>query len=186
MLNALEASPRASKWFADDTVQPGEWIQFEAPLNYAVMETPDVAPTVLLLDARMRRGRPQSHVRPRLLLHGSAAHLLGSHAPAPSVDLSTVLRDLIPGSAAPAVRLLIRDLQSRERTQDSLHGSEHNALHHYPTPMLRRFVRSLDHKMGPESAAWTAGYARVTIRPDPTDVLVATPLYVEFVEPGED
>jgi hypothetical protein len=60
----------SARWYQEDDLTPGEWVQFEATLGYTVYE----APSPILLFAEVPGAR-------RLLLHGSPEHLSGMAQP---------------------------------------------------------------------------------------------------------
>jgi hypothetical protein len=75
-----------ARWFEEDGLSPGEWVQFEATMSYLVLEPPRASAVLLFADEPGGR---------RLLLHGSPDHLVGTppgtRLPAPSVSLGPVL-----------------------------------------------------------------------------------------------
>jgi hypothetical protein len=211
VISALESSDRAAGWFADDAVQPGQWVYFEAPLcytplsdRYAPLSDGHQPRAVVFLD----HGEPTASYPTggaiRLLMHGSAEHLLGGAvvSPASQDDGRT------DGSRNPSryteLRTFARLLyQLNRRDQLNLRVPSSDAepdLDRMTAPYSTRYrlemqvppvVELLDHLLEPRlTAAWMAGHARVTAvlplpsgqGPDPLAV-IATPLYVEYVSP---
>ncbi|NIH86517.1 SAVMC3_10250 family protein [Amycolatopsis granulosa] len=166
---ALEASPRAPRWFAEPGVRPGEWVHFEAPMAYG-----EVGGAVVFLDVDEAGAEYPTGGRLRLLLHGSRHHLVGSLPAERDMDdrwhhsmwvrfTQVLLKLTDPGQAGNA-------------------GDER---------FLGRVVTAMDRladRLQPEfAAAWVAGYARITavLPEDERTILVATPLYVEHVAAPE-
>ncbi|WP_158894822.1 SAVMC3_10250 family protein [Amycolatopsis anabasis] len=190
----IEESTRAARWYADETVRPGQWVQFEAPLNYSAMGRKYFHSAVLFLDSG------QQDVR--LLLHGSPEHLLIGRDRRVAVD--SELDKFAEGLNSPSYeyfwyyvaggrygltfhtdpRDAIRAVWA-EGPQGFSKGDIQSAL--------RLTVDLLDERFSPVTAAWMAGYARVTASTtllrqpgtDPARLVVATPLYVEYVHPPE-
>jgi hypothetical protein len=163
-------------WYGDPEARAGRWVWFEAPFNILVGRD-----TVLFLHAPAARGdEPEPHAL-RLLLHGSATHLL-MDAPEALIDP----RDLGVNRSA-----LHHVLHAFRRTE--LPDADHMTAEPAPTVpdvdagrMVDMILRASN--SAPDSAAWMRGYARVTrgasLREDrvedPRPVVVATPLYVEY------
>jgi hypothetical protein len=64
-------------------LRPGHWVQFEAPLNYLVIEGGDFDDMVLFTDPAEATEQYPTGGETRLLLHGSSCHLIGT-CPAPA------------------------------------------------------------------------------------------------------
>jgi hypothetical protein len=167
VLAAIEHGDRPSRWFAEN-VGPGEWVQFETRMNYAVL-----GEAVVFVDARDANEQATG----RLMLYGSREHLAGADSP-PHVSASTVA-DFLGISARPA-HAVLRQLVTWMLTSEEDHEARHGA-----TRGVEELVRSLDLQFGElDGAAWLAGYARVTgVWPDRAEraILLGTPLYVEYV-----
>jgi hypothetical protein len=61
-----------ARWYEEDGLTPGEWVQFETAMSYVVLEFEDLWPILLFAEAPGDR---------RLVLHGSPEHLIGAPAP---------------------------------------------------------------------------------------------------------
>lgn len=70
VIAALERSDRAPVWFTED-VQPGQWVRFEAPMSYTTIGT-----AIVFLDVDEQSQAYPSGGQVRLMLHGSAVHLV--------------------------------------------------------------------------------------------------------------
>jgi hypothetical protein len=198
VISALETSDRAAGWFADDAVQPGQWVYFEAPLCYAPLSDGTLPEAVVFLD----HGEPTASYPTggaiRLLMHGSAEHLLGAAVTSPASEDD----DRTDGSRNPSrytdLRMFARLLYRLNRHSPS--SDAEPDLDRMTAPYSTRYrlemqvprvVELLDDLLEPQlTAAWMAGHARVTAilplpsghDPDPVAV-IATPLYVEYVSP---
>ncbi|WP_020418419.1 SAVMC3_10250 family protein [Amycolatopsis sp. ATCC 39116] len=164
----LEASERAPKWFADPDVRPGQWVHFEAPMSYGV-----VVSAATFLDVGEPVDGYPSGGQLRLLLHGSSAHLLGAGHPEHRTGRDVTF----------SLWLHFTHALREANVENGRSDLDDNQLFH---GWLKRVLRWLDQEFQPRyTAAWVAGYARVTARiPTPSGtVLAATPLYVEHVEP---
>jgi hypothetical protein len=185
---ALESSTRAPKWFADPAVRPGQWVHFEAPLSYGV--TRDRASVFFVDPNEPSVGYPTGGSL-RLLLHGTATYLLGSS----DIPLN-VVKSNSRWNVETLVELVGEQQDKGNQLDDSAafdtggpseeHRSNHNEL---------RAVTSLSTSLGTDhTAAWMAGYARITAvfpgqrheNDRAATVLAATPLYVEYVDPPDD
>jgi hypothetical protein len=198
VISALETSDRAAGWFADDAVQPGQWVYFEAPLCYIPLSDGALPGAVVFLD----HGEPTASYPTggaiRLLLHGSAEHLFGAADTSPAGDDD----ERSDGSRNPSrytdLRMFARLLYRLNREAPS--SDAESDLDRMRAPHSTRYrlemqvpwvVELLDRLLEPRlTAAWMAGHARVTAvlplpsghDPDPVAV-IATPLYVEYVSP---
>jgi len=61
-----------ARWYQEDGLKPGEWVQFDTPMSYLVLEFEDQPPVLLFAEAPGDR---------RLILHGSPEHLIGAPDP---------------------------------------------------------------------------------------------------------
>lgn len=180
---------RDARWYTEDGLRPGQWIQFEAPLNYNVLDQRYFRRMLVFLEP------PGGSVR--LLMHGSARHLAGTPSP---VRVAGSVEDMSGGGGggesggggqssggyvhlARNVELLIGTMTSAD--------ADPSVTPPVPPPSLgtatSRLVRALDARMYPEIAAWMTGYARVTVslRDGDDRYVVASPLNVEHTEPPE-
>lgn len=183
---ALESSSRAPKWFADPAVRPGQWVHFEAPLSYGVTSGGEM---VFFVDPNRPGSDYPTGRNLRLLLHGTASHLLGY----PKVSVRW------PNSNWSVENLhgFLRELRERGRQLDDNTAFDTGPSTGRTRSNLgeRSAVMELSGLLRTENtAAWMAGYARVTaVFPDTqtekelaVTVLTATPLYVEYVDPPGD
>jgi hypothetical protein len=168
---ALTASSRAPRWFADPEARPGYWVHFEALLSWCTLPG-----SVVFVDPEVGSAKYPSGERLRLLLHGSSGHVLGA-AP-PRLDRVTE-----GGSQWFAFLRALRRVDRLEEDGESL------ALDNRWPSQIRRHLDCLSVMLQPPfTAAWLAGYARVTaVIPDGRyTVVAATPLYVEHIDPPDD
>lgn len=161
-----------ARWYEED-VQVGQWVHFEARLGYHVLGGEN-HPTVLLLAEPADRTGSR-----RLVLHGSPEHLLGGQATPPATDWDD---GVLHGSFASFLRPLIRHLMITEDKNPVEDDGKSGALLRQGLRMLNRF---LDRALDPDTAAWMAGYARVTMNTAGLPVVIASPLYVEYVSPPD-
>ena len=168
----------------------GQWIEFEAPM---LQLTPrEFAGTLLFLSVAAPPG-------PRLLLHGSAAHLTNAipqpvDSPADETASTTVMGG---GSSGPEFvtevvraspgRALLTDLEHQPPATDSAPDPGFSPL----PEAVGELVSALDRQAYPEAAPRMHGFARLTADPltDPrsgTGYLVASPLLVEYATGGPD
>ncbi|MBN9743185.1 hypothetical protein DMP23_19100 [Amycolatopsis sp. A1MSW2902] len=180
-VNVLEQSSRAPSWFASRDVRPGMWVHFEAPLTYRVLTWRDVT-SLVFVDADVASPEYPTGGRLRLLLHGSAQHLLGAR-PGTADEAELRLRSSLWAEFADVLR-------------GSLLGSpDDDADTRLPDQVVQRYadriwdnVQDLTKSLQPNyTSAWLAGYARVTALMPTVDgtVLAASPLYVEHIDSPE-
>jgi hypothetical protein len=175
---------RRADWYAGPELRPGGWVWFEAPLRFVTLRG---AYQHLVLFADPAPGEEPAHEQEtgcRLLMHGSARHLLG-YAPA-TID-GLPLEGIEGGSSIGTTFLttaghVVRALSlEHDPAADSVPP---------PSPGLsgdgvRHLVAALDarHEQA-GSAALMHGYARVTSVLPATDsarrLVVASPLTVEY------
>jgi len=189
VIAALDRSDRAPLWFTEK-VQPGQWVQFEAPMSYTTIRN-----AVIFLDIAERSTVYPSGGDLRLLLHGSYQHLVGSNLPLRiSVDelseQSAAHSEVDADALASVFNHFIRLIEYG--SQLDINDFEPDR----PIPFknsiravgLGRVLPALSrHLHLPNTAAWMAGCARVTAVSRPPSggrtILFATPLYVEHVSP---
>jgi uncharacterized protein DUF7019 len=179
-VSTLEASSRAPVWFAAPQVRPGMWVHFEAPLSYST-----ISRGVAFLDVDKPSREYPSGGALRLFLHGSSFHLIGPRGVVVDPSELRISRS--------AWYQFFRGLEEASRLGDE---SEHLADAGDPAESTSRYVRGVERQvqrltqlLQPElTAAWMAGYARVTaVVPTPSGaVLAASPLYVEHVDPPDN
>jgi len=186
----LEGSDRAPKWFTDDTVQPGQWVHFEAPLSYITIHrvVTFLDPPHPRLDYPYRTGR-------RLMLYGSAGHLIGESTVQVSQEQAKAV-DTNNGSHFNSLRQVLFALDALYGAQEDGVGDP-NTFKRAAVPPdifwmhLDLSLHMLDQYIQADAtAAWMAGYARTTaLLPniEGSTILLATPLYVEYVsQPSSD
>jgi hypothetical protein len=172
----LEKSDRAPTWFTADGVQPGEWVHFEAPMSYAA-----VGDGVFFLDLDQSTTYPTGGAV-RLMPHGSLEHLTGT---APRASTRELAHDL--GMSASTIRRLFDSLEQHLADSDEQVGKDRERRR-APGFQRARFLLVVE-KLGEQleleyTAAWMAGYARVTAVfafGAERRIVLATPLYVEYV-----
>jgi uncharacterized protein DUF7019 len=199
VIDALEQSERAARWFTEDGLRPGQWVHFEAQLNHSVMDEENFRSAVLFLQPGWTTSPTGRHLQ--LLLHGSAEHLVG--APPRPVQMSL---EVYQGRFSD--HTFFHNVHASNELRRSVRAvaGELDHLHHNPQPgeaseidetiesddwfaqTVATIVQRMDDRLSSATAAWMAGYARITatvLRPDyypPLHVVVGTPLYVEYVE----
>jgi hypothetical protein len=110
------------------------------------------------------------------VLHGSPEHLLDYAPSAPPADWRGDRFLAMSASRGEVLRPLIRFM-----ADDTIEGMDLYQLE-FQLSLLSRF---LDQKLDPHTASWLAGYARVTVDTTGQPVVVASPLYVEYVPPPD-
>ncbi|MET9544228.1 SAVMC3_10250 family protein [Streptomyces sp. NPDC006627] len=194
----IEAS---AKWFADDDISPGSWVAFEAPLNYVVLGG-RFANLLMFTDIKNRTADYPTGGRIRLLMHGSARHLLTSRRP-PEVEPPNEVDLPVYGDRGSDHELWVEMLvNSHDLLLETLRpeGVEVSPSSGYVRSRrqevlgdaVRSLINALDAKVHPETAATLIGYARVTACLDFHQQLapraeyvrhayvIASPLYVEY------
>lgn len=149
VIDQIERSDRASKWYADDQVEPGDWVQFDAPLNYMRVGESDFGPAdnlsqseaLVFLEPR-QEGESENYNTPRLLLHGSMGHLVGGNR-----------ESMLDAGLSPSFGPEFFSMLGRCVPGDQL-----------PDGLAETLVQQLDRRYGLSTAAWMTGYARVTLR----------------------
>lgn len=164
VLDHLTGTPGMLRWYEEENLRPGQWIQFEARLDQIVLELARPRPVQIALFAE-----PGPADGTRLLLHGSPEHLTaGATATAPPY------RDLNrQPSTAHAVRALFEQL---DQSADG-YGEPMRPFHRRGLAVL---FCHLDARLDPRSAALLSGYARITADTGDLGAVVASPLCVEF------
>lgn len=185
----LERSDRAPVWFTEN-VQPGQWVQFEAPMSYTT-----IGNAIVFLDVDERSAAYPSGGAVRLMLHGSAVHLAGSDPP-PRTSIDELSKQAsthstIDAEAFASVFNHFFDLIEYASRLD-INSLEEDRMMSFKNRIraadrLNHVLPTLsDHLRLPHTAAWMAGLARITAVA-PADggrsTLFATPLYIEYVSP---
>jgi hypothetical protein len=188
---AIEAINRRSLWYSDATVQAGSWIYFETQMNYCLLQSRYFNSAVVFADNMNLLTDPSI----RLLLHGSARHLLGRPK---LVDVSTdVERMRTSPSSGEFVYVLADNVEEVVRTihasQDPINISPSSRSTNSLSSGIAQLLRVLDQKFVTDTAAWLGGVARVTASVNARGGLrnverfvMATPLYVEYVTAPEN
>ncbi|MEW2162513.1 SAVMC3_10250 family protein [Streptomyces sp. NPDC007084] len=176
---------RTARWYAEPDLRPGQWVQFEAPLRCVTLNG---AYRNLVLFSDPAPGEVPAHETDcRLLLHGSAHHLLGL-SPVPVEG--PVLEAIGGGDSSSGTTFLthagraVEALSATPPPAPDPSDPEDPADPPTPHAGVRSLLAALDH--APElagTATWMRGLARVTI-PLETNAtaprcLVASPLTVE-------
>lgn len=152
-------SAKPPRWYTEDGLEPGQWVQFEARMNHEVVGPAAEPGTTVLVFWEVPGDAPV-----RLLLHGSPKHLVSATQTDEPSPYSTLSR-------APGFLRVFTDLE-----KDGSPG---------PRPSLARvtsLLAELD-TFPAETAHPVSGVARVTVvlRPgDDATIVVASPLYVEY------
>lgn len=193
VLKELDRSDRAPRWYEEDGLKPGDWVQFEAPLNFFFLGREGwrrewMRVLMFLQPPPVHAG----HGGVRLVLHGAPVHLLGASQSEPQ---STWL--------SPSFGLrFFRAMEEFLADQVTTAPSPEDRKDWY----LTQAVEELDREHRATTASWMAGYARVTMQPTTSrsprstnvvprgeqhsarqQLLIASPLYVEYVsDPNRD
>lgn len=151
---ALEQSGRAPRWFEDDGVEPGDWIEFEFTARYG--EIAESEQTLFFV--------VQSECSAvRLVLYGSPHNRVGRPAGADAGFW---------GSEIGYLTSFLDLLAAADRRAASFTDSDHvrRGLETVLAELSRPFVAS----------AYVEGWARavVTVGTEPSRTIIATPLYV--------
>lgn len=158
---ALDSSSRSPRWFEDEDVRAGDWVQFDVPVTYAVIDSG--------AGRQLFFAQTRNPVRPlTLLLYGSELNLLASDLPehradalASTVDnLSTVIRGLA------------------DSPESSLIGACDGWLRRGVLEVLNRLDGPL--VAGAHVEGWARAVTTVPLDAPPAQVLIATPLYVRY------
>lgn len=184
VIDAIESIERGAQWVDSENLEVGDWLTFDAKLNYAVHGEQGGGP-LLFWEPLEEEEKANVHpwppiMRRTLLLHGSVDGLLGGQAS--ETDMSKT-------------RLSMSDARPLFVALKRLAGSENVLGPQAPDRWqyaLANLRSHLDREYPSFMASWLAGYARVTalLPPSerrPTGYVLATPLYVERVPaPADD
>ncbi|MFG3260126.1 SAVMC3_10250 family protein [Streptomyces sp. NPDC048172] len=178
----------------DPGVRAGHWIEFEARLHQLTPR--EFAGMLLFLSVADAEGDARAN-GPRLLLHGSAAHLANAiPQPVDGPADETVVTGTDGFSSGPTFftqvvraspgRAFLSDLEEQPSATDVGRGPGLSPL----PEAVGELVRTLDRQTFPETAARMRGFARVSAEPltDPgtgATFLVASPLLVEYATAGQ-
>lgn len=195
---------RTARWFTEPGLFAGEWVQFEAPLNHLVLDG-GFRDMLLFVDPPVPVDGYPSAGRVRLLMHGSARHLLLLHQPGPGEesrapeDVTELPPSSESGYGASYTRLVARDGGAlppvpglRPAPHDPAVAGQLPADGATATPVTAAqsmalgtqvLLAAIDPRLSPETAVWMRGYARMTAdlsQPGGSRCVVASPLYVEY------
>ncbi len=163
-------------------LHPGQWVAFEASLRWVTLQDP-YRDLVLFVDPA-----PEATTTRRLLLHGSARHLLG--VPPPAVD-GPALQEIGGGGTSAGTAFVTNAGRVVSALVDAAGSADPGAggppATQLPSGGVRALVAALDAADTEIStAARVSGYARVTgLLPGSTTnsgCLVASPLVVRYVQ----
>ncbi|MFC9084547.1 SAVMC3_10250 family protein, partial [Streptomyces sp. NPDC057062] len=105
LLRVVRRVEESARWYTEAGARPGQWIAFEAPLNYFALDGAD--PTMVFFADTPDTPEPDHPVR--LLLHGSVDHLIAG-PPARVTDETrrsgTLVRNLLGSDASAPGALL--------------------------------------------------------------------------------
>jgi hypothetical protein len=187
---ALDEINKRSLWYSDTAAMTGSWIYFESPMNYCMLQS-DYFPSAVVFADHMDL-LPDPSVR--ILLHGSARHLLNQPR---LVAISSEVERLQPSpSSGEFVYTLAENVAEVVRTidasQDPLIAPPSARATDSLTTGIARLLRVLDQKFVVDTSAWLGGVARVTAavraphgHGDVERFIMATPLYVEYTSDPE-
>ncbi|MGW6482738.1 SAVMC3_10250 family protein [Streptomyces sp. NPDC055059] len=173
-----------AEWFAEPGRRPGQWVWFEAPLRCVTLRG---AYQHMVLFADPAPGTDPQYEREtscRLLLHGSAHHLMGyapvavEGPPLEGIEGGSSIGTTFLTTAGQAVQALSLEhdplAEGVQVPRTDLHGS---GVHELMDAIDTRYVPA-------QGAAMMSGYARVTAELPATSTaarcLVASPLSVEY------
>ncbi|NUT52421.1 MAG: hypothetical protein HOV94_34785 [Saccharothrix sp.] len=154
----VEQSDQQLRWYTEAGLEPGRWVQFEARMNYQVLEPDDASRAGTLVFWDVSATNPV-----RLLLHGSPRHLMAAAADD---------RASYHTSSAPQGFLSSLGAALAESTRD-------RSLSLDAVTSLIDGVNVLP----ADTASMVTGLARVTGTVGPDDrsrIVIASPLYVEY------
>lgn len=186
---------KSARWFLDPPATAGQWVHFEAPLNYLVVNR-DNGDQVFFVDRSFATTDYPTGGTTRLILHCSGAHLRTENRPlrlaAPPGDNVTIDDGSGAGVfTADNIELLLRTLSTQRQPSDQDHRPPPAAwVEHLPTATTK-LLHAIDARLYPETAAWMAGYARITasfaVPTSPLEgtarYIIASPLYIEYAKP---
>jgi hypothetical protein len=166
MLIDSDAPPR---WYQEDGLQPGQWVQFEARMNYEIVAGDpagsDTGGVLVFWEVSDQDADEGEEGTQRLLLHGSPKHLLSAEGGAETEPYRRV-------SEAPAFLRRLAAVGKNEKKSS-----------HRPAVALVTYLLSELDGFPAETAFWVSGHARVTAvvsSDNDSRVVVASPLYVEY------
>ncbi|SDJ28339.1 hypothetical protein SAMN05192558_11473 [Actinokineospora alba] len=181
---------RTARWYTDPGAVAGQWVHFEAPLNYLVLDGGPVPGMTLFVD---RAGGHPEAGRSRLVLHCSGTHLRIEDRPRTVVPPAGQAVEPAPhsGSGAGAftantIDLLLGVLRAQPPATDGTSVVPAPSAGRHLPAATAELLRTIDGRTHPETAAWMAGYARITanfVGPGSVRHVIASPLYIEYALP---
>jgi hypothetical protein len=209
VIEFINNGERPVRWYSDPEVRAGEWVHFEADINYQVLSDAGLETAVLFVNSTPIM-QHEGNNSVRLLLHGSSEHLLERSRPKVQLSLNSNLPQtcLIGRDPCSSDTYWVYEMAGRmysfdstlegqlscigralKKAEDSILTPQHVTLT-LPSPSVRSgiclLIDVLDGILIPETAALMAGLARVTATfssDDPSrqwqELVVASPLYVE-------
>lgn len=183
---------RQTAWYTEPDLTPGRWVQFEAPLNWFTLRGRHQDLVLFVDPVPASASAHQPGTSRRLLLHGSARHLLGR----PPIQVDGPALTGLEGSGHSAGTIFVTNaghvINALAHAHDPLESGAEAAEGHppmSPTSMRRSGIRDLLAAVDAESSevsthALMFGYARVSaLLPETAtemSCLVASPLIVEY------
>ncbi|MFF3373588.1 SAVMC3_10250 family protein [Streptomyces sp. NPDC002680] len=183
----------SARWFTEQNLSPGTWVEFEAPLNYRTLRGV-ASGMVLFVDPPSPVTGYDSGGSVRLLLHGSSRHLTSGQG-LEEADPPSLSGDIIDGGAGSAPPVWVETVRSPagllvDSLTDQPAATSDEPLHSGDPWTLavgtRHLLDALDRQLMPETAPWVRGFARITVALNPefrdrnVRYVVGTPLYVEY------
>ncbi|MFF7927389.1 SAVMC3_10250 family protein [Streptomyces mirabilis] len=172
-----------AEWFAEPGLRPGRWVWFEAPLRCVTLQG-EYRHMVLFADpAPGEDPHYEQETGCRLLLHGSARHLVGY---TPVAVEGPALEGIDGGSSIGTTFLTTAGQAVRALSLE--HDPVADGVMPPPTNLngsgVRDLMNAVDARHGQAPGAWMCGLARVTVELPATEsaarCLVASPLSVEY------
>jgi hypothetical protein len=206
---------KSTKWYTEDRIQSGQWIDFEVRMHYYLMdevrrhnESGEFRQSIYLPSAVLFLDfAGDCNDTPRLLLHGSISHVLEGRSSPPPVPASMPVTTINLASRSSYTTILASQahfftnhIEDAART----HLFATDEAFQFPMGELTRGERGveslgvglteaihrLDRLSTEQTVSWMAGLARVTavvdgLERDTVPLVAATPLFVERVPPPD-
>lgn len=192
-VKGLRKGARAPVPALTERAHNGQWVQFAAPMSYTTIRN-----AAVFLDAGAQSEAHPTGDQARLLLHGSAVHLVdeGSVQHTTVDELSEQASEQFTAEGASPVPAdcwaspinSFLDLIEWAAQEEAKSLESHGAMsfpHQVGAASLHEMVPLIERRLRlPYTAEWVGGYARVTAAPTGnSSIMFATPLYVERVAP---
>jgi uncharacterized protein DUF7019 len=160
VLAYLTETPGKLRWYTEDGLRPGQWIQFEAHLGHVTLYQPGLHATLFTDLGGDEPGK--------LLLHGSPEHLTG--------EVQVPSRRVRSGTRPTFVQELLGELMRADGDAEL----EPHQPDYYAVGMgeLNRYLRR---NVEPRTATWLGGVARITLDTADLGIVIASPLHIEYV-----